>query len=367
MLADSRTPAVVTWYRTSMNFQKFLGLLVASASLLGCSSATTGAGDAGVSVGGQWVQLNTGLPPNAVVVSLASQGTKLYALTNEGSNNFYLSTNSGASWARATGDMKIPGVNDPVAVSAFALSGTTIYAGAGLLFSSTNDGQNWTVVDNTRGNPVVYTMVAAFGTDVFAGTFGGVLVSHDSGATWASAQTNDGTGHDTAWVDGVPSTMTLFGTRYMTGVSLGQSAWASTDHGDHWATANAGLPPGASGAGRASITAFAVHGTTLLAGAGGHGIYQSNATVSAWEEANSGFLTPNDPLGPVNAYVFAVSGSSIFAGTDSGVYVSTDNAATWSKLDRADLPDFTAVYSMTVMGSNLYIGTYTSGVWRHAL
>ena len=352
-----------------MTICKLLVVLGVFASLLSCgSSGLSPSADSGtLGKTGAWTQLNTGLPANADVTGLAGANSKLYALTNEGSNNFYVSTDSGASWTHATGDLAIPGQADKVGISAFALSGTSIFAGAGLLFTSTNDGQNWKVVNDTLGNSIIYTMVSVLGPDLFVGTIGGVLVSHNSGGTWATTQTSDGSGGNTPWVDGIPSTMTSSGATYLVGVSLGKSAWSSSDHGDHWAMANTGLPPGAGGAGGASVTAFATHGNVLLAGAGGHGIYRSIDNGSHWVESDTGFFNPSDALGPTTAYAFAVAGNTIYAGTDSGVYVSVNDGLTWAKLDRADLPDFTAVYSMAVMGSNLYIGTYTSGVWRHAL
>ena len=350
-----------------MRSLELLGSLVLSTALLACTSGSPAGGDAGILTtgNGQWTQLNSGLP-DSDVVALASQGTKLYALTSGASANFYLSSDAAASWTHATGDLMVPGTSD-TAISAFALSGTAIVAGAGLLFDSANDGQHWTVVNDTAGNPVVYTMVRVFGSDVFVGPVGGMLVSHDGGATWATAQVNDSTGNSSPWVDGVPQTMASVGGHYLVGVGLGKSVWTSSDAGDHWVTSNAGLPPGAGGAGGASITAFGVHGSVVFAGAGASGIYKSTDGGTSWSASSSGFYNASNPLGPTTAYAFSVNGSSVYAGTDSGVYVSTNDGASWSTLDRGDLPDFTAVYSMTVMGANLYIGTYTTGVWRHAL
>ena len=346
---------------------RVLGTLIVSATLGACTASSSQGGDAGIitTSGGAWTQHNSGMSETDVV-ALGSQGTKIYALTNGNNANFYLSSDAAASWTHATGDLAVPGTSD-TGITAFALDNTAIVAGAGLLFNSSNDGQHWKIIDDTQGNAVIYTLVRVFGSDMFVGTVGGMLVSHDSGVTWKTAQILDGTGTSTPWVDGVPQSMAFVGGKYLVGVALGKSAWSSSDKGDHWVTANTGLPPGAGGAGGATLNAFVVHGSTVFAGAGAMGIYKSVDAGASWTASSSGFFDPSNPLGPTTVYAFAVNGMFIYAGTDSGVYVSMNDGASWTTLDRGDLPAFTAVYSMTVMGGNLYIGTYTSGVWRHAL
>jgi len=176
---------------------------------------------------------------------LGTQGTTLYASTGIAKKSFYVSSNAGtagATWSNATGDLGYPGnTTDDATVGAFALKGTHVIAGAGLLFDTANDGVNWTVIADTPSpNPsMIYTTVNVLGADIFAGAVGGMLVSHDGGTVWATSQMDDGSGHDTPWADGIPVSMNAMGSTYFVGVEYGSTAsvWSSTDHGDHWTPA----------------------------------------------------------------------------------------------------------------------------------
>ena len=68
--------------------------------------------------------------------------------------------------------------------------------------------------------------------------------------------------------------------------------------------------------------------------------------------------------GPSSGYVLslAVSGSNIFAGTDSGVFLSTNDGTNWTAVN-SGLTN-TNVRALAVIDSNIFAGTWGDGVFR---
>jgi hypothetical protein len=93
---------------------------------------------------------------------------------------FYNSV-SQAQWVQTTGPYK--GI-----VTCFALSGTNIFAGTyGGVYLSTNNGTSWT--QTNYGLPTMNSDLLAFaisGTYIFAGTFYGVFLSTNNGTIWTA-------------------------------------------------------------------------------------------------------------------------------------------------------------------------------------
>ena len=103
------------------------------------------------------------------------------------------------------------------------------------------------------------------------------------------------------------------------------------------------------------VNAFAVSGSNIFAGTQSGGVFLSTNNGSSWSAVNNGLTNLF-----VNA--FAVSGSNIFAGsanTNGGVFLSTNNGSSWS----AVLPNV-PVLSLAVNGSNIFAGTSDRGVFR---
>ena len=58
----------------------------------------------------------------------------------------------------------------------------------------------------------------------------------------------------------------------------------------------------------------------------------------------------------------AVSDTNLFAGTDSGVFLSTNNGDSWSSVSNG-LPQYVDVLALAISGRNLFIGTVSYGVF----
>jgi photosystem II stability/assembly factor-like uncharacterized protein len=217
------------------------------------------------------------------------------------------------------------------------------------VFGSTNSGSTWSSLDTGLSNRDVWAL-AAVGTDLFAGTYGGgVFRSTDSGTTWIAAS------------DGLADTTVLAlafdGTRLFAGTLGG--VYYSTDRGAGWISSNSGL-------GSVFIRCLGVNGTKLFAGTYGGGVFRSTDSGAHWTSASAG-LTNTDVLD------FAFLGPNVYAGTYGGMFFSANDGDQWYSISITDslakaglfskpsAPK--AIYSFAVSDPNLFVGTFGGGVF----
>jgi hypothetical protein len=130
-----------------------------------------------ISASSQWVNVPNGLSTNQIIYSLAANGDNIFA----GAGNIYVSTNNGANWS-------------PTSFNNFGSSllvdGINVYAGTiHGVYISTNNGTNWTQLVVTT-----YTVwgLAKNGNNIFAGTDGsGVYRSTNNGQNWEHTSLNN--------------------------------------------------------------------------------------------------------------------------------------------------------------------------------
>jgi uncharacterized protein (TIGR03437 family) len=232
-------------------------------------------------------------------------------------------------------------------VRALLVQGSNVFAGTqGGIFRSTNDGASWTPASNGLTGQFV-TALAANGTTLFAGTVGtsyviasgGVFRSTDNGATWTPA--NNGLGSLEIQSLGVNGTTLFAGTP--------NGVYRSTDNGANWTAANNGL-----GTNRAF--AFAAVGNNFFAGALPGGVFRTTDNGATWTPANNGLLVP-----AVSS--LAVNGTTLFAGTaGGGVFRSTDGGASWTPAINGMGPQ--TITALAVKGTTLFAGTLSGTVFR---
>ena len=118
--------------------------------------------------GTNWVEVNTGLPAIAPVISLDTLGTTLFAGTY--GYGVFFTTDNGNSWTTSSIDAT------PSYVSAFAVVGTNIFVGSleGSVFLSTDTDAYWTDEAGWPNPYPIVTSLAVSGTTLFAGTDFGV-------------------------------------------------------------------------------------------------------------------------------------------------------------------------------------------------
>jgi photosystem II stability/assembly factor-like uncharacterized protein len=258
-----------------------------------------------------------------------------------------LSTDNGTSWTQA-------GIGLPnTRFYCFAVNGTNFFAGSDSgLFRSTDNGAVWTAVNTGRGCLGVHSIFVN-DTNLFAGTAGGgVYLSTNNGTSWTSASTGL-----------IPITVSSLCVTPPWGESDGNTLFAgtqfgifrSTNDGEKWEGTSTGLTD-------PHIYSLAVSGKYVFAGTGGFpygvGVFLSTDNGASWNATG---------LDNVQVNALAVSpgsgeggGTNIFAG-GTGFFRSTDNGTSWTSANTG-LTD-SPVYSLAVIGRNLFAGTEYGGVF----
>jgi len=294
----------------------------------------------------QWVQTNG--PYGGMIISFAVSGTNLFAGTWGG--GVFLSTNNGTNWTS---------VNDGLTntnVSAIAVSGTNLFAGTGGgVFLSTNNGTSWTEVNNGLTSTSIQAL-AVSGTNLFAGIVGGVFRSANNGTSWTAVKNGlPDTSVPHLSVNGTNSwvfALAVSGTNLFAGTAS-SGVFLSTNNGTNWTAVNMGLT-------NTSVRSLAVDtngagDTNLFAGTYGGGVFLSTNNGTSWTAVNNGLTN-------TNVSAFAVSGTNLFAGTyDGGVFLSTNNGTSWTAVN--DGLANKNVSALAVSGTNLFAGTRGGGVF----
>lgn len=269
-------------------------------------------------------------PGRMTVYTFLHSGPYLFTGTDDA--GVFRSTNNGDSWAPAN-----TGLTEDT-ITAFAASGTTIFAGTTSgVFRSTNNGDSWTPA-NTGLTSRDIDVMAVSGTTIFVGASGGVFRSSNNGDSWTSVSTGISGG-------GVDA-MAVSGTTIFAG-TFGGGVFRSTNNGDSWTPVNTGLT---------DLRAFAlvVSGTNTFVGTGGGGVFLSTNNGDSWAPVNNGLT--NLFAGP-----FAVIGTDVFVGTDNGVFRTTNNGESWSPVSTGLLSR--VIWGIAAIGTTLFVGTY-DGAFR---
>ncbi|MDP2385069.1 MAG: hypothetical protein Q8M29_01740 [Bacteroidota bacterium] len=209
-------------------------------------------------------------------------------------------------------------ITNTLQVSSIAISGKNLYAYLPYaIFSSTDNGKNWTKVSVGErllksGNPVA---LAGGKENIFAYCGSELQRSKDNGKTWKKLHIE--IPPDTAYVgeggivqygDKTIETIVINGKTIYAGTNNG--VFVSIDEGDHWKAINNGLPN------TKRISALAVSGKTLFVSPGDYmGVFVSNDNGENWKEFNNGFRH-NTKVDYNCGYItyFALSKKNIYAG-----------------------------------------------------
>jgi photosystem II stability/assembly factor-like uncharacterized protein len=300
------------------------------------------------SLNAQWQSIWGPGPNSGSVYSVCATGSNLfYGVIG---NYIYRSTDYGSTWDSSY----VVSAASPYlsfyfycfAVSSNNTGGTNIYAGtSGGVFLSTDNGSTWNTVNTGLTNLEVRAL-AVSDSNIFAGTKGGgVFRSTNNGTSWTAV--NSGLGNLNIY------SLFIDGTKLYAGYFGG--VYASSNLGANWASVSS-FPFG-----YFTVTKFAKSGTYLFAGWSNGVCFSTNNGLS-WSEtlASSGL---KDSYGAVpGANDFAVKDNMIFVGTASGIFLSLDNGTTWTNVG--------SLYAMglAISGTNIYAGTYYNGkVWRRPI
>jgi photosystem II stability/assembly factor-like uncharacterized protein len=293
--------------------------------------------------GASWTRIETGLHDSSVsgLALDPAAPNSLYALVSyprtsysssdpgsRGSPGVFKTTDAGATWSEIDTGL------EPEDVSCLAIdpaSPATVYLGTHHgMFKSSDAGASWNPID--AGLSAVAVTSLAIDPDVpeilyAAAGDGGVFKSTDGGASWSALNSGLAAGFVTAVVIDPSTPTTVYaveGYGELQGGVFGidQGVFKSTDGGESWNSANAGLS-------LQSITALVIDPSapdTLYVGTLDGGVFKSTDGARSWRAAGEGL-----PEETVTALVIDPSSPQIlYAGMfQGGIFKSVDGGESW--------------------------------------
>jgi hypothetical protein len=249
----------------------------------------------------------------------------------------------------------------------------------GRMFYTIDSGTNWTRVSPADSNYDILSVVQ-LSNNTLAGTWNGFYQSNQNGTVW-NAVTPTGIPADSAILSVAMINTTLF-------AGASGTIYKSSNGGTGWTEVKSGIPA------NSRITSFIAKESAVFAGSDSNGVFMTTNAGANWTAVNSGLADKHIlQLATIDTKLFAVTLSDVFvssnngtswvanssslkdinclaavnnqlfAGTDSGgVFLSTDNGATWTTFV-SGMPAGTRVWSLTMNGAYLYAGT-SRGIWR---
>jgi hypothetical protein len=249
---------------------------------------------------------NTGLDNlNGIAIGVHSNvpGIVLFSSSSSGSNNWYQSSNDGATWTAHPID-DANGVPRTIASSRF----------------QQQVGGLWTTFDDVAGTAAVLTG-ATTPTATHAVTFNSTMAG--SAATGTARAIVPGMGGGTTDL-----LLAVFGQQPGGAAGTG-GVFKGTTKGAVWNESDSGIAASDKNLVFSIIAAadVATSGTLYVALQGGGQVYKTTDDGASWAQANSGL-----PAGAVvNAIAIDASNTSIlYAATSNGLWESTDGATTWT-------------------------------------
>ena len=285
--------------------------------------------------GQNWSFANSGLRSRIVWSSL-KEGNTLYAGLEDG---LLATVDEGRNWTR----VNLGGLSAVTGVNALLSHNNRRYAGTDSGVYVSADGQTWL---RGTGLDSAVSYFAASGTTLFAGTYAdGVFRSTDNGQSWTAV--NTGLTNKSVWA------LATIGANVFAGTE-GDGVFRSTDNGANWTAINAGLPRDGDGA--IYSYALAANGTSLFAGVIGEALFRSEDNGQTWTRSDRG-------ISPPFYFTLHAGGGNLYTSGDAamGCYRSANNGQDWAPLN-AGL-DNRFITTFNVSGANLYGTTYGGGLF----
>jgi photosystem II stability/assembly factor-like uncharacterized protein len=279
-----------------------------------------------------WSDRNTGLG-NMFLNTIATNSDTLLAGTL--GSGLFSSTDGGQNWISIK-----DGFPANANIQSIAVSGTTQFAalfGDGV-YRSTGNGVSWSAANNGLTNLFV-NAVKTVGSTIFALTERGVFRSSNNGTNWVSA--------NSGLPQGSMTSLVAIGSSIFVGTELG--IYRSINNGQNWTASTTGLTR------RIQSLGLGADGQTLFAGTANAGVFRSTDGGQTWVAVNNQLPTKNLITS------FVVARGRLYMGTINGVFVTTDNGASWEQI-KTGMEDI-FVTGLTAIGDRLFAAFATSGIF----
>ena len=267
--------------------------------------------------------------PNAGTIYVASMTIKdEYIFAGTVTNGVLKSSDNGENWQNAGFYFNY--------CSALCSTSNKVIASTGNYTMYTTDyGTSWHHVDDLEQGAQVFSLYSKDSL-VFAGARKSVYRSTDYGNTFNFVPI----GFD--WDIVNMYDFASIGTTIFVATSY-DGVYKSTNNGLSWGSANEGMGP-------KDVRSITVTGSsTLLAGSHYAGVYRSIDQAENWYKSMEGFPAGSSILTLEN------SESGVYAGTRDGIYKSTDNGFSWSKLTgESDTINYSDVRGIAISGRDIY-------------
>ena len=247
----------------------------------------------------------------------------------------------------------------------FATDNTAFMAGAGGLFMTTNRGSSWSAAGTTTFTSGVQAVATApnftAGGSVFAITIAGVYGSLDHGNTWGQLGTPSPLSSNLSVLAVSPNYTT---DRTLAVGSVSDGIFISTNHGQSWKQATAGLTlPQVRG-----IAFSPVYSTdkTIFAATQGNGVYVTTNGGTTWTQVNSGITDKNATAIAVSP-TFSTDSTLWVATAGAGVFQSKNRGTSWTVTGTVPRPlsNQTNIHYTTLAAASnktLFLGMF-EGLW----
>jgi hypothetical protein len=350
-----------TSYRVQVSINKNFTSLVDSASLLADTTRhvtglpygtkyywRAGATNAG---GTTWSVVDsfvtnlhwTAVSGETSVRNYAQSGGNLFA----GGNGIFLSTDSGATWVRT--DTCSAFTNN--GVSALASNGSLLFAGVPSygVFRSGDNGVSWTLGDTTGFTGSNVQALTVCNGYLFAGTNNGLFRSSNNGTSWSSV------------INGIGdlNIYSLISSGNYVYLGNGYNIYVMIYNGSTWSLPSSG-PPG-------RVGCFAVNGNYLYASVGNNGTYGSVSGIFRSSDNAATWVKVGDYSSNLNS--FAANGSYLFEGYSTlGVFFSANFGISWTVANYGILySSRNYIQGATIIGKYVIVNNTTGGIFRSVL
>lgn len=221
----------------------------------------------------------------------------------------------------------------------FEQNGTLYAGGNGNRLYSSIDGNSWSEIPPSNPSGTV-TAIYKSGSNLLYGTnsSSGIRVSSDNGASWSIA---NGGNSESIMPNFVDYNGSLF-------VSTYTDVFKSNDNGLNWTALSAPIPSGT----KTTLTKGANCLLLSVYGGANNGVYRSTDDGASWTKVLSGAM---NRVQMINGVVFAGGAQNA---SNNAVFQSDDDGLTWTNITGTGILNGAIVQSFALFNNKLIVGTH---------